>query len=587
MNTILTPKLTASGLLLLVNAMHGDTINFTRVVLGTATENLVTDHVNMTAVISPIINAGIKQITKGDTFVRLDCEFTNADVTTGGIASELGVYAKNKAGTEYLYAYANTGESSDYIPASDSGRTVTTSMSVIVAIGDADDVSAELIEQSTYATKEALNDHIHDYNNPHKVTKKQLELDKVENKAFKDQTFTIEDLDKANNVENGDTTSTFGSKMRFFIKQLIKHLTDHNNPHNVKADQIDAIPIAGSDKIHGNLWHQDCGTGERYIGGTMAGNDCWRVGAKPFGADSGALEIATGDNGAEPIVVRQYNGQYSKNSFSFGTYGKAFQPDWDVVWREAYLLDSNGNTSIPGSLIMDGPASNENGWKFIGGNVGVNDWVMIRFGTDSSLNPSAADKTSGFLEFSVADDGNSPGYMEPIAAAQYYGAPWREQGLGTCARRAFVLDTNGNTSFPQVCYAAAHVNSSDRKAKDIHGDIDTELAYHLIDGLDPIFYNFKGQWKEQSGFVAQDVYSLLKSLGLQDNGLYRAAEMTSKDELRTGKEYHDDEIDAHDDKDVKWDLDYSEFIPYLVKVVQDQSRRISELEALLKADIGK
>ena len=66
------------------------------------------------------------------------------------------------------------------------------------------------------------------------------------------------------------------------------------------------------------------------ITGRMASNDFWRMKGLSSGVDSGYLEIATADNGDEPIIVRQYNG-----------------PDFDFINRELTLLGSTGETTLP------------------------------------------------------------------------------------------------------------------------------------------------------------------------------------------------------------------------------------------------
>ena len=101
-------------------------------------------------------------------------------------------------------------------------------------------------------------------------------------------------------------------------------------------------------------------------------------------------------------------------------------------------------------------------------------------------------------------------------------------------------------------------------------------------GLTPILYNFKGDWKESAGFGAQDVYRLAHKIGLHDSGLYRAAMMPDKDGNADGMEYRDADIEAHDDADIEWNLNYTEFIPYLVCVIQDQRVRIATMEKRLE-----
>ena len=68
---------------------------------------------------------------------------------------------------------------------------------------------------------------------------------------------------------------------------------------------------------------------------TMADNDCCRIRCGGT-SDAGYLEIATGDNGNDPIYVRQFNGEFSS------------------VARTLTLLDGNGNTTLPGRIILQG-----------------------------------------------------------------------------------------------------------------------------------------------------------------------------------------------------------------------------------------
>jgi len=97
-------------------------------------------------------------------------------------------------------------------------------------------------------------------------------------------------------------------------------------------------------------------------------------------------------------------------------------------------------------------------------------------------------------------------------------------------------------------------------------------------GLKPILYNFIGDWKESAGFGAQDVYKLIHELGMKDNGIYRATMMPDKDGNTDGIEYHDSNIDARKDADIEWSLNYPEFIPYLVRVIQSQQERLDDQE---------
>ena len=61
--------------------------------------------------------------------------------------------------------------------------------------------------------------------------------------------------------------------------------------------------------------------------------------------DKGYGEIATADNGNEPIYVRQYNSTHDENN-KVSTF--------DVPARTLTLLDASGNTIIPGNLTVEG-----------------------------------------------------------------------------------------------------------------------------------------------------------------------------------------------------------------------------------------
>jgi hypothetical protein len=70
--------------------------------------------------------------------------------------------------------------------------------------------------------------------------------------------------------------------------------------------------------------------------GNMADNDQFRIRIGGTGTNSGFVEIATADDGTEPIHVRQYTGVFS------------------TITRTATLLDGSGNTSFPGTVTATG-----------------------------------------------------------------------------------------------------------------------------------------------------------------------------------------------------------------------------------------
>lgn len=68
------------------------------------------------------------------------------------------------------------------------------------------------------------------------------------------------------------------------------------------------------------------------VRGNMGDNDLARILIGATGSNAGYLEIATADDGTEPIYVRQYTGVFG------------------AIARTATLLDASGNTSFPGTV---------------------------------------------------------------------------------------------------------------------------------------------------------------------------------------------------------------------------------------------
>lgn len=73
-----------------------------------------------------------------------------------------------------------------------------------------------------------------------------------------------------------------------------------------------------------------------YLYALVADNDYIRIQGGSGGSNSGYLEIATADDGTEPIYVRQYTGVFSS------------------ITRTLTLLSSSGSTELPGDLYVNG-----------------------------------------------------------------------------------------------------------------------------------------------------------------------------------------------------------------------------------------
>lgn len=90
------------------------------------------------------------------------------------------------------------------------------------------------------------------------------------------------------------------------------------------------------------ILNQNGSTGTRQLRIQCGDNDYGRIAVGATAANAGWMEIATADDGNEPIYVRQYSGVYN------------------TVKRTLTLLDGSGNTSMPGSLTVAGTTTSGN-----------------------------------------------------------------------------------------------------------------------------------------------------------------------------------------------------------------------------------
>lgn len=110
-------------------------------------------------------------------------------------------------------------------------------------------------------------------------------------------------------------------------------------------------------------------------------------------------------------------------------------------------------------------------------------------------------------------------------------------------------------------YLEGAYNPSDQRSKHNIEDLDLEFSKKLIFGTKPKMFefNFK-EGVKQFGMIAQDQEELLKDLGFTEkNGL----------------------LNKPEDPDEWMSIEYKQFIPHLINVIQDQEKRISELERRL------
>lgn len=235
----MTPKLTASGKNLLLRALAGETITFTKIQLGNGTAQ---DPTEATGLANPIITVELSKIVVGAEYVTLTAQFSNSSITSGFHITEAGFFAKDPDDStkEILYALGNEDESSaDYVP--DKGnRILEMQFDALIFIGDAENVSAAISSSLVYASKEEFDKHTTDKNNPHSVTKQQVGLGNVPNLTPSDQVPTFTEATVLANIVSGEKVSTLFGKIKRAVSKLIDHLNNRSNPHGTTAVQVGA-----------------------------------------------------------------------------------------------------------------------------------------------------------------------------------------------------------------------------------------------------------------------------------------------------------------------------------------------------------
>ena len=287
------------------------------------------------------------------------------------------------------------------------------------------------------------------------------------------------------------------------------------------------------------------------------------------------LDIAVGNAGNELVTVTRYVGTDAQTDIDDMLDGED-----TTVGRRLYLMDSAGDMSVPGNICFQ---HNPQHYRGIWGYTGNNDGWRIVAGASSSGDDA-------WLEIATRDNGNEPIYVRQYATSSNpeYAHPSYGYDFGVCVvkRTATLLDGSGNTRFPGSCTATSHPTSSDRKIKNILGDLETEKAKTIIMGMQPVEFVLKDDVKNRKkmGFVAQDVYAHMQEIGESNSSLYQA-DMKYK-EVNDMPEtcLSDEKIKVTNDKKLDWTVDYQQLIAPLVKVIQDQERRIAQLEELIAGE---
>ena len=198
----------------------------------------------------------------------------------------------------------------------------------------------------------------------------------------------------------------------------------------------------GSD---GNITLANSGTTTKGIIGTSGDNDSWFFGGGATGSNAGFAQISTGDDGNEPIYVRQYIND----------------PRSGTLQRTLTLLNESGNTIIPGSVGIGTTASL--GSLQVG--AGTSTFIVTGIGSVGigTTNPVATLQVKDALAFETTNtttSSTSQVAVDTFATATFRSAKYQVQM--TCPGQIATLGgiTTGGSGYTAGTFNVTFSNSS-------------------------------------------------------------------------------------------------------------------------------
>lgn len=210
----------------------------------------------------------------------------------------------------------------------------------------------------------------------------------------------------------------------------------------------------------------------------------------------------------------------------------------------------------------------------------ANDYASIEFIPGSSaLAPSSGRNcisiNGGMLEAYMGkpnDSSDSAAFIGSHLAKVGTGSAGKNHGVYSNYANKWIVYTDDTGASGKVKTTLSGFDTgSDRKRKNVLGEID--YAEDFVMSLKPVQFAWKEdtEQKVNLGFIAQDVASLNEAFDIDFN-------IASAEYADVGGEYKGEPIE---DEKLNWFMDYNELIAPIVKVVQEQQKRIEALERRL------
>lgn len=194
--------------------------------------------------------------------------------------------------------------------------------------------------------------------------------------------------------------------------------------------------------------------------------------------------------------------------------------------------------------------------------------VEISLYKDSTLS-NGTFITSGGISSLSGNDGTymTSNVVSSHGATNTFTSGWDGSHWGlNCTTDIYITSTGTDK---KVYTVNGPASASDRKKKDVI--VDDLDSFEFIMSLKPVKFKWKGGNKVHMGFIAQDVYDVLKSSNHADYDIVTA---TKDNETVDPSKYDDSVLD--------WHMSYNDVIAPLVETVQRLSKEIETLKEEIK-----
>lgn len=223
----------------MLKTIEGATLRFSRIGLGNG-ERPSIDFEDITQMQNLVCFGNLTSYERNGTNAIIHWQLDCASVENTFDWTEYALFALDENDNEFLFSYAYNEGTPQPISSVNSESLVMLENDINICIGDAEHVSAIIGEYSAYASKETVEEHINNKNNPHKVSPEDVGLECVENVSTNDATPTFTEATNLENINSGEKVTTLWGKVKKAISTLYAHISNKNNPHGETAEQIGA-----------------------------------------------------------------------------------------------------------------------------------------------------------------------------------------------------------------------------------------------------------------------------------------------------------------------------------------------------------